>query len=154
MEGSENNKSALKGSYLGRKWFIKVPYKTTETHMYFSETGVELHQGSGFASAKYFNKTVIPFSDISHVDVKRKCSTINVILAATAVILSFALEKYVGLLAAAVCAFVGSTAVATIHYKNGTDYQIPTEWKSEAEDAKTKIDTALMKNVAKNSGGM
>ena len=51
-------------------------------------------------------------------------------------------QAWAALIIAAVVVFIGSTAVVTIQHSEGC-YEIPTEFKSEAEELQTKINTAI-----------
>ena len=132
------------GCYIGKKWFLKIPYKVIETDVKFCDDTIHFHQGSGFASGKN-NKSqkVIRYSEISHVTANSKISTPNTIFAAICGILTLVTQMWALLVVVAIVLFMGTTAVVTISLINGLSFEIPTEFKSEADELKVKIDTAI-----------
>lgn len=145
---TENNVevNVKSGRYVGKKWFIKLAYKMIETDVEFLSDKVTLSQGSGFAKVKNKVTTEIKYENIQAVTTKRKISIPNAMLAAAAVVAAFASGEYAVLLAAAIVLFIGTTAVAAIEHSEGV-YEVPTEFKAEAEELQEKINAAI--NAAK-----
>lgn len=143
MATQENTKVNVKGGrYVGKKWFIKLAYKTIETDVEFFDDKLSISQGEGFATVKNKITTDIVYSNINFVEVKRKYSIPNVVLAVCAAAGALITQVWAALFIAAIVFFVGSTAVATVQHSGGC-YEIPTEFKSEAEELQTKINTAI-----------
>ena len=143
MITQENSKVNVKGGrYVGYKWFTRIQYKKYETDVEFFDDRVDFSQGSGFVNVKNKTLTSIKYKDIQSVTVKRKYSVPNVILAVLAVFGVLMTGVWCALILAALVVWVGSTAVTTVEYSNET-YNIPTEFKSEAEELQSKINTAI-----------
>ena len=130
------------GRYIGKKWFIKLAYKTFETDVEFFDEHMVLSQGTGFASISYKTPTQIQYKSVYGVDVKNQYSIPNVIFAIIVAILAVAMQVWVALLIAAVVLFLGKTAVATINHSGG-QYVVPTEFLSDAEELRNKINMAI-----------
>ena len=145
---TENNVevNVKNGRYVGKKWFIKLAYKMIETDVEFLSDKLSLSQGSGFVKAKNKVTTEIKYENIKSVTAKRKISIPNALLAVAAVVAAFASGEYAVLLAAAIVLFIGTTAVAAIEHSEGV-YEVPTEFKAEAEELQEKINAAI--NAAK-----
>lgn len=136
------NKVNVKGgTYIGKKWFLKLPYKTYETDVEFTDKSVKLSQGTGFVSAGYKYDTEIEYKNIMHMSVKSKFSIPNIVAAVAIAILSIATEIFAGLIPVAVIIFIGKTATLSILHSCG-EYIVPTEFKSEAEELQIKINQA------------
>ena len=143
MATQENTKVNVKGGrYVGKKWFIKLAYKTIETDVEFFDNKISISQGQGFATVKNKFTTDIVYNNISFVEVKRKYSVPNIVFAICAAAGALITQVWAALLIAAVVFFVGSTAVVSVQYSGGC-YEIPTEFKSDAEELQTKINTAI-----------
>ncbi len=144
MATTQNQKVNVKGGhYVGKKWFIKIAYKTIETDVEFFDDNVTLSQGSGFARANYKTPTCISYSNISTVTTKRKISTPNIVFAIICAILAVASQIWAVLIVSAFSLFMGSTAMVTINLGMNNTYEIPTEFMSDAEELQTKINTAI-----------
>lgn len=143
MTTEQNVKVNVKGGrYVGKKWFIKFPYKVIETDVDFFDNKVSLSQGSGFVKASYKTPSDIVYTDIYSVLVKRKYSIPNIILAIFTVLGALITEVWFALVVAAVVVWIGSTAVAIIQHSGG-NYEVPTEFKSEAEELQAKFNAAI-----------
>ena len=110
--------------------------------MDFFDTKIKLAQGTGFAKVSNKTNTEIDYKNITSVTVKRKYSIPNVILAICAVLGAFLTGVWAALIVAALVVWIGSTAVAEIQH-SGNIYEIPTEFKSEADELQIKINTAI-----------
>ena len=143
MTTEQNAKVNVKGGrYSGRKWFIKIAYKLIETDVEFYDNEVVLSQGTGFAIVKNKSATNIKYSDITSVETKKKYSIPNIVLATFAVLCALMTGIWEALILAVVVAWIGSTAVVSIQHSDGV-FEIPTEFKSEANELKEKINTAI-----------
>jgi len=132
------------GHYRVWKKFFSLIYRTVKTDLSFQNDRIVINKGTGFSKAKKFVQTEIMYEDISSVKVRRKVDTTNLILAAFGIIGTLITQVWAALFVVAVVLYWGLTAVATISYKNDMcEYDIPTEFKSDALDAKGKIDLAL-----------
>lgn len=141
-ESKKNCVTVRGGQYTGNKWFIKFPYKTYETDVTFSDEYITFVQGSGFWNIHNKFKTELPYSSIIEVKTYKKHSIPNVILAVCAVILAIMMQKWVNLFIAAFAIWIGKTAVVAVNSANG-NYIIPTEFISDAEELKNKINMAV-----------
>ena len=141
---------------VGKKWFLKFPYKVIETDATFFENAVEFRQGSGFALVNDGKKvsTKISYASIQDVNCQTKFSTPNVVAAIAIGILAIitgiiGLAPIAGVLGVMVVAipimlFLGRTAVASVQFvQNGASasYEIPFEFKAEAESLAEKINS-------------
>ena len=132
------------GHYRVWKKFFSLIYRTVKTDLSFQNDRIVINKGTGFSKAKKFVETEIMYEDITSVKVRRKIDTTNLILAAFGTIGALITQVWVALIVVTVVLYWGLTAVATISYKNDMcEYDIPTEFKSDALDAKGKIDLAL-----------
>ena len=131
-----------KGRYVGRKWFIKLAYKMYETDVEFSDDHIKLLQGTGFAKAGYKTPTQIRYSSIYSVDVNKKLSIPNVIFAIIVAIMAVAMQVWAALIISLIVFWIGKTATVTINYSAGK-YIVPTEFISEAEDLRNRINMAI-----------
>ena len=139
----ENEKVNVKsGKYVGKKWFIKLPYKTIETDVDFFDKKMNLSQGAGFAKVSNKINTEIDYKNITSVTVKRKYSIPNVILAVCAAFGALISSAWAVLIVALAVIWVGSTMSVEIRH-NDNIFEIPTEFKFEAEELQTKINTAI-----------
>lgn len=137
----DNQKVQVKGGkYSGGSYFIKR-YKVTETEVDFTDEGVSLLQGSGFAKAKNKVRTNIRYHDITSVSSCRKYSIPNVVFAIICAVLGLITGTYV-IIAVLFMIWLGRTAVVKINYA-GTEYTIPTEFLNEAHDLELKINSAI-----------
>ena len=127
------------GKYIGKKWFLKIPYKVYETDVDFSDKFVTFCQWT-----KASNKTdvQIDYSSIQSVDVSTKYSIPNVIFACIVVLLTIIMKTWIALIIVPVVLFIGRTAVASVKYGSSI-YTVPTEFKSEAEELRNKINAAI-----------
>lgn len=140
----ENQKVQVKGGkYIGRKWFLRLAYKTIETEVDFVDAGVSMLQGSGFVSIKNKVRTNIRYQDITSVSTQRKYSLPNVILAIICALLTIILVQPAGIIPMLVVLFMGRTAQVKIN-NAGHEYIVPTEFMSEAQDLETKLNTAIL----------
>lgn len=147
METKENKNVNVKGGrYVGKKWFLKIAYKTIETDVDFADDELVLSQGSGFAKAGKKSTTVINYSNITEVNSKSKMSTPNAIFAIICAILAVCTQVWAILAVSALMLFLGSTAVVAVEnstkYGNNI-YEIPTEFRSDADELQEKILTAV-----------
>lgn len=132
------------GHYRVWKKFFSLIYRTVKTDLSFQNDRIVINKGTGFSKAKKFVETEIKYEDITSVKVRRKVDTTNLILAAFGFIGALITQVWAALIVVAFVLYWGLTAVATISYKNDMcEYDIPTEFKSDALDAKGKIDLAL-----------
>lgn len=132
------------GHYRVWKKFFSLIYRTVKTDLSFQNDRIVINKGTGFSKAKKFVETEIKYEDITSVKVRRKVDTTNLILATFGIIGTLITQVWAALIVVAVVLYWGLTAVATISYKNDMcEYDIPTEFKSDALDAKGKIDLAL-----------
>lgn len=139
----ENAKVSVKGGrYSGKKWFLKFPYKTIETDIDFFDEKVIFEQGSGFATVSCKYKTEIKYDEIYSVKVANKFSIPNTFCAVLFALFGFITEVYAVLIICLLLLWLGKTAVAKVTYSGGT-YEIPTEFKSDAEEIKDKINVAI-----------
>lgn len=140
----KNGVSVEDGHYSMWKKFFSLIYRTVKTDLSFKDDKIVITKGTGFSKAKKFVETEIMYEDITSVKVRRKVDTTNLILAAFGIIGALITQVWAALFVVAVVLYWGLTAVATISYKNDMcEYDIPTEFKSDALDAKGKIDLAL-----------
>lgn len=131
-------------SYSMWKKFFSLIYRTIKTDLSFKDDKIVITKGTGFSKPKKFAKTEIMYEDISSVRVRRKVDTTNLLLAVFGFIGALITQAWAALIVVALVIWWGLTAVATISYNNDMcEYDIPTEFKSDAEDAKEKIETAL-----------
>ena len=135
-------KNTKNESYIGKKWFLKIAYKMIETDVSFLDDKITLSQGSGFAKVANKISTDIEYKNINSVIVKRKYSIPNVILASLAILAALITQVWAVLIVAALVFWIGSTAVTIIQHSDGA-YEIPTEFKSEAEELQIKINAAI-----------
>lgn len=143
MITDENEKVNVKGGrYVGKKWFIKLPYKTIETDVNFFDTKMDIAQGSGFAKVSTKTNTEIDYKNITSVTTKRKYSIPNIILAICAVLGAFISSAWAVLIVALAVVWIGSTMSVEIQHSDNV-FEIPTEFKFEAEELQTKINTAI-----------
>lgn len=141
------------GHYSMWKKFFSLIYRTVKTDLSFKDDKIVITKGTGFSKAKKFVETEIKYEDITSVKVRRKVDTTNLILAAFGIIGALITQVWAALIVVAVVLYWGLTAVATINYKNDMcEYDIPTEFKSDALDAKGKIDLALSQFGKKTTG--
>ena len=144
---AENNKLNVKGGrYAGKKWFLKIAYKIIETDVDFTDDKVVFSQGSGFATAKKKFATAIDYNAITDVSAKSKISIPNAVFAAICAILALLSQVWAILAISALVLFLGSTAVVSVESKTdygNSIYEIPTEFRSEAEELQEKIMTAI-----------
>lgn len=131
-----------KGRYIGRKWFIKLAYKKYETDVEFFDEHMLLSQGTGFATVGYKVPTRIDYTSIYGVTTGKKFSIPNVIFAIVVAVIAVAMQVWAALLISLLVFWLGKTAVANISYSGGV-YVVPTEFISEADELKNKIDTAV-----------
>ena len=139
-----NKVSVPSGQYSGRKYFLKLVYKTIETDVTFNDTEIELHQGSGFSKAKNKKETLIKYEDIKSVEAKRTISAPSIIFSFLCALLFFVsptLETFFGVATGiAVIVFLGMNGVTRINHGAWVEYEITTDFKSEAIEAKDKIE--------------
>lgn len=138
-----NKVNVQSGHYVGKKWFIKLAYKTYETDVEFLEDHIDLLQGTGFARAGYKTPSQITYSSIYSVDTAKKFSIPNVIFAIVVAIMAVAMQIWAALIVSVIVLFIGKTAVVSIKHYGGV-YEVPTEFLSDAEELRDKI------NMAKN----
>lgn len=137
------------GRYVGKKWFLKLAYKTYTTDVEFFDERVVLSQGTGFASVGYQTPTAIDYASIYSVDAIKKFSVPNVIFAVIVAILGLIMSQqsagvmFGAFAVAAIVFFIGKTAVVSIKHSGG-EYLVPTEFMSDAEQLRDRI------NMAKN----
>lgn len=131
------------GKYIGKKWFLKLPYKTIETEIDFEDEEVSILQGAGFTTANNKIRTNIRYKDITSVTSKRKFSLPNMIFAIIWGLLAIIMEVPELLIVAAIALFIGKTAQVKIDYA-GQEYIVPTEFMSDAQDLETRINTAIV----------
>lgn len=137
------------GRYVGKKWFIKLAYKTYTTDVEFFDERVVLSQGTGFASVGHQTPTAIDYASIYSVDAAKKFSIPNIIFAIVAAFMGLAMSQqsagvmFGAFAVAAVVFFIGKTAMVTIKHSGG-EYLVPTEFMSDAQQLRDKI------NMAKN----
>lgn len=144
VENLRGEVSVEDGHYSMWKKFFSLIYRTVKTDLSFKDDKIVITKGTGFSKAKKFVETEIMYEDITSVKVRRKVDTTNLILAAFGIIGALITQVWAALFVVAVVLYWGLTAVATISYKNDMcEYDIPTEFKSDALDAKGKIDLAL-----------
>ncbi len=149
-------KSYEKTECMGKKWFLKFPYKVTKTTATFFDDEVELKQGSGFAlvNENSMYSTKIKYSSIEAVSSETKYSTPNVVAAIGIAIIAIlaglaGIAPIGGMLGVAVVViplmlFMGRTAQTNVQYnENGQSYlyEIPAEFKSDAEAMADKINS-------------
>lgn len=143
MTTQENLKVNVKGGrYVGKKWFLKIAYKMFETDVDFFDDKITLSKGTGFAKVTNKVNTNIKYKDIISVTTKKKYSVPNIITGTLIALLCLLTGAWVGLLIAALIIWIGSTAVTEVQHINGV-FEIPTEFKSEADELQTKIYTAI-----------
>lgn len=147
MNTESNTKVVVKGSkYTGKKWFLKIAYKTIETDVDFTDNNVIFSQGSGFASVKEKQTTPINYDEITNVSAKSKVSIPNAVFAVICAILAIATQIWALFAITALMLFSGSTAVVAVerltNYGN-IIYEIPTEFRSDADELQEKIMTAI-----------
>lgn len=130
-----------KGRYVGKKWFIKLPYKMYETDVEFFDEHMMLTQGTGFAKAGYKIPVQIRYDAIYSVEAKKKYSIPNIVFSVIVAIIAVAMQVWAALLVSLLVLFIGKTAVVTINHSAGV-YTIPTEFISEAEELRNRINTA------------
>lgn len=143
---SESNKklTVSDGCFIGKKWFLKIPYKTIETDVKFNDDAIYFFQGSGFASCKNNKtKTVIRYDEISIVTASTKISAPNITFAVICGLLALFTQIWAILVIAVVVLFLGTTAVTVVSLENGLSFEVPTEFKSEAEELQLRITTAV-----------
>lgn len=128
--------------YIGKKWFLKFPYQRCDTEVEFLDNAVRLSQGTGFATVGYKTPIEIEYRRIYEVTAKSKFSLANILTAVCVAVLSICMEALLGLIPAAVIFFIGKTAVVNIKYSGG-EYTVPTEFLSEAEDLRSKLNRAI-----------
>lgn len=131
-----------KGRYTGRKWFTKIAYKTYETDVEFFDDKVRLLQGMGFVNTNAKISVEIFYSSIYGVETKNKFSIPNTIIAIIAALLAIAMQVWLAFIPAAILLFIGKTATVTINHSGGK-YIVPTEFMSEAEDLRNRINLAI-----------
>lgn len=131
--------------YSGKKWFLKFAYQVTETDVAFTDTGLTLNQGSAFAVVKNKTKSEIDYNKITSVTSSTKFSTPNIVTAALIAVLAVASGVLAILAISALFIFLGKTAIVTINYSGGA-YEIPVEFKSDADELVSKIETAKTKS--------
>lgn len=127
---------------VGKKWFIKFAYKTYETDAEFFDDFMKLSQGTGFSKVNYKVPVQINYSAIYGVETKNKFSIPNIIFAVVVALLALIMQVWVALLISLVVIFIGKTAVVSINHAGGV-YTVPTEFMSEADELKNKINMAI-----------
>ena len=143
MATQENTKVNVKGGrYKSSKSINGNVYKVIETDVEFYDNCLTLSKGSGLVKGKNKITTEILYKNICSVEIKRKCSVVNIIISCAIAIAALLTGIWFALILAVIPVFVGTTAVVAIHYTEGK-YEVPTEFKSEAEELQTKINTAI-----------
>ena len=149
-------KSYEKIECMGKKWFLKFPYKVIKTTATFFDDEVELKQGSGFALVNDSNmySTKIKYSSIEAVGTETKYSTPNIVAAVGIAIIAIlagiaGIASLGGMIGVAVIViplmlFMGRTAQTNVQYnENGQSYlyEIPFEFKSDADSVAEVINS-------------
>ena len=143
MTTQENVKVNVKGGrYKSSKSINGNVYKVVETDVGFYDDRLILSKGSGLVKGKNKITTEIMYKNICSVTTKRKCSSVNIIISCAIAITALLTGIWLAFLLAVVPIFVGTTAVVAIQHSGGC-YEVPTEFKSEAEELQTKINTAI-----------
>lgn len=141
--GQKINTVTVKGGrYIGKKWFIKIPYKFYETDVEFTNQYMTLSQGTGTVKSGPKATAQIFYNKIYSVDTKKKYSIPNVVFACIIALLAIITQIWALLIIILVVLFIGKTAVVSIHHSNGI-YEVPTEFFSEAEELRNKINAAI-----------
>lgn len=131
-----------KGHYTGRKWFIKLAYKKYETDVEFCDKHIMFLQGTGFAQVGYKTPMQINYNSIYGVEVQKKFSIPNVVFAVIVAIMAVVMQVWAALILSLIVFWIGKTATVTINHSGGK-YLVPTEFISEAEDLRNRINMAI-----------
>ena len=131
-----------KGRYTGRKWFIKLAYKKYETDVEFCDKHIMFLQGTGFAQVGYKTPMQINYNSIYGVEVQKKFSIPNVVFAVIVAIMAVVMQVWADLILSLIVFWIGNTATVTINHSGGK-YLVPTEFISEAEDLRNRINMAI-----------
>ena len=143
MTTKENVKVNVKGGrYKASKSINGNVYKVIETDIEFYDDRITLSKGSGLIKGKNKITTEIMYKSISSVTTKRKCSSVNIIISCAIAIAGLLTGIWLAFLLAIIPVFVGTTAMVAIEYSEGI-YDIPTEFKSDAEELQAKINMAI-----------
>ena len=143
MEEILNKKVTVEGGrYISSKSINWNVYKIIQTDVEFYDNKIRLSKGQGFLKPKNITTTEILYNNIVSSIVKRKCSSTNIIISCTIVIAAVLSGIWLALICAAVPIVVGFTAVVEIQHSNGT-YEIPTEFKEDADKLASKIYLAI-----------
>lgn len=129
-------------TYIGHKWFLKIPYKTYETDVRFSDKSVCFYQDVGSFGAAHKIPTDIEYKRISYVESKVEFSIPNIVFSVIVALAALVTQIWAALIIIPVVLFIGRTAVTKVIYSGGV-YLVPTEFKSEADELKSKIDSAM-----------
>ncbi|MCH5185904.1 MAG: hypothetical protein J1F64_07245 [Oscillospiraceae bacterium] len=131
---------------------MKIPYKVFKTNVEFSDETVTFTKGeaAGFSNIRYEEPISIPYNSITGIYVNKKYSIPNIIFAIIAVIFSIVIAISIEvfmviicvIIAASIAVWYGSTAELIIRHYTG-EYIVPTEFQTDAEDLRHRIDIAV-----------
>lgn len=143
MTIKENVKVNVKGGrYKASKSINGNVYKVVETDVEFYDDRLTLSKGSGLVKGKNKTTTEIMYKNICSVTTKRTCSRVNIIISCVIAIAALLTGIWLAFLLATIPVFVGTTAVVAIQHSEG-NYDVPTEFKSDAEELQAKINMAI-----------
>ncbi len=145
---NEPGKVTVKGgTYRGTRRILRLPVKTVETTVDFTDDAVVLSQRKAFLVFTKNNipeTTKIPYNSIHFVKKEKRYGTANIILCV--VIGLFALFTFQLWAFLAIPIILWSLRNMEVCITYSSVYQIPTDFVKEAEELENKINTAIMQS--------
>lgn len=149
VEAVENTTASGKvtvkgGIYRGARRILRLPVKTIETAVDFTDDAVILSQRKAFfvfTNKNIPETTKIPYSSIHFVQSKKRYGTANIVWCVIFGLLALFTLQFLLLLLIPVILWAGRNIEVSIIYSSA--YQIPIDFVSEADELENKINTAI-----------